>query len=204
MFAYAQKVDSDTPLSGLESDIGQFDFLPRRRNTNSYAPLRAFLHGISYTDWHYHKDDETLMCQFGRSKVVHLLPPDQHTWDVFYEIGSRELRYGDADPAKYPGLATLKPRIAEVHPGDALYIPPNWWHAVACQEPSDRLGITLAYCWGSPWHILLEPRFPFRKFYIRHGPLRRRAQLAAAAVAWKGLDLAGRTLPNVPGSDHDN
>ena len=199
-FAYALGISESTSLSPLEADMGGFEFLPEPAPTNYYEPRRAFLHGISYTDWHYHPDDETLMCQFGRTKVVHMLPPDQRTWQVIYEIAKQESHIGSADPARYPGLRTLNPAVAVVNPGDATYIPPNWWHAVTCSKQSDRLGVTVAYCWGSPLHIRMDPRFPFHRFHQRHGPLKHRLQLAAASVAWRAFSAAGKTLPEIPGT----
>ncbi len=198
VFAYAVGVDATTALAPLVEDVGKFDFVPNPGRPHYYKPLRAFVHGISYTDWHYHPDDSTLMCQFGRAKTVHLLPPCQATWDVFYEVAARENYIGTADPARFPRLKTLRPLRATVHPGDALYIPPNWWHAVACSERGAGLGVTLAYCWGSPWHIRLDPRFPFHRFYLRHGRPVRRVQLVGAAAAWSALRLVGRTLAEIP------
>ena len=132
VFAYAVGIESDTALAALRSDVGGFDFVPDPRRPHYYKPLRAFVHGRSYTDWHYHPDDSTLMCQFGRTKTVHLLPPDDDTWDVFFEIARHKQRIGDSSADEYPKLCGLEPRQAVVEPGDALYIPPNWWHAVSC------------------------------------------------------------------------
>lgn len=200
VFAYAIGIDARSCLAALENDIGEFQFLPNPAPPNFYQRLRAFVHGTSYTDWHCHPDDETLMCQFGRSKTVHILPPDQNTWDVMTEVAQQENHIGPVGLKQFPRLKTLTPFVAEVHPGDAVYIPPNWWHAVQCVQQTRQLGVTVAYCWGSPPHIRMDPRFPFRRFYLRHGDWRRRLQLAAAAALWSTFALAGKTLKNVPAS----
>lgn len=200
VFAYAVKIDRSTGLSALHDDIGHFDIVPEPSRPHYYPPLRAFVHGISYTDWHCHPDDSTLMCQFGRSKTLHLLPPDQATWDVIYEVARHEERIGPADPDKFPGLRKLKPQVATVNPGDAIYIPPNWWHAVECTEQSEQLGITVAYCWGSPLHIRSDPRFPYRSIYAQHGRISNRLKMAVARLIWQTLALGGKTLDEIPGS----
>jgi len=199
VFAYAVGIDNSTSLSVLEDDIGEFEFLVDAAQSNYYEPLRAFVHGVSYTDWHMHPDDETLMCQFGRGKTVNMLPPDESTWNVIIDIAERENHIGPASPDQYQRLKTLEPLVGEVQPGDAVYIPPNWWHAVQCNEESTQLGVTVAYCWGSPKHIRFDPRFPFRRFFLRRGDWKRRLKLAAAATMWGALALAGKSQRSVPG-----
>lgn len=198
VFAYSVQIDSTSSLSPLHDDIGDFPVVPRPGRPHYYKPLRAFVHGVSYTDWHCHPDDNTFMCQFGRPKTLYLLPPDQATWDVLFDVAQHEARIGAADPAQYPQLKTLTPRTAIVNPGDAVYIPPNWWHAVECTEVSTLLGITVAKCWASPLHIRSDPRFPYRKIFKRHGRLSHRVQLAVSTLLWRLLDAAGRTLEAIP------
>ncbi len=200
VFAYALELSRESSLAPLVDDIGNFPFLPDPGPTHYYKPKRAFVHGLSYTDWHYHPDDETLMCQFGRSKLVHMLPPSQQNWDVFYEVAEQVDIVGTARPDRFPRLKTLHPFVAQVHHGDAIYIPPNWWHAVDCAEAGRDCGVTVAYCWGSPLHIRSDPRFPFHRFYMRHGRLKNRLKVIAASVIWAGLSVTGGALRTIPGS----
>ncbi len=197
IFAYAVGLDDDG-LAALRDDVGGFAFVSRPGPPNYYRPLRAFMHGISYTDWHYHPDDSTLMCQFGRRKTVHLLPPDQSTWDVITSVAEHRDLIGPASASDFPQLTELRPYVATVETGDALYIPPNWWHAVQCDTRCERVGLTLARCWASPLHLRLDPRWPFHRFYQRHGPIKRRVQLVAAGLAWRLMAVAGGTLPEIP------
>jgi len=78
-----------------------------------------------------------------------------------------------------------------VHPGDAIYIPPHWWHAVECPDARDGLGITLAYCWRSPAHIEFDPRAPYKKCAGRHGTWKRRARLATEKARWAAMRISG-------------
>ena len=89
VLAYAVKIDESSELSALRADIGGFDLVPNPRRPHYYVPLRAFVHGISYTDWHSHPDDNTLTCQFGRTKTVHLLPPNQSTSRTIGHVHSK-------------------------------------------------------------------------------------------------------------------
>ncbi len=195
-FAYSALATQESRLGALTEDV-DVDLVPEPRRPLYYSPLRLFLHGRSYTDWHYHPQDETLMCQFGRPKEVALLPPVP-TWDVFLEVARDEDYIGPADPARYPALATLEPRTVVTEPGDACYIPPHWWHAVECVDSTPALGGTAAYCWRSPRHIHLDPRFPYRRFLRRTGRLRTRARYALDAVLWWAFARRGRALPSIP------
>ena len=201
VFAYSEEISQTSRLSAIHADVGGFDIVPRQTRPHYYKPVRAFLHGVSYTDWHAHADDSTLFCPFGRSKTVYMLPPDQGTWDVVFGVAKEKVRIGTADTDGFPGLKRLRPRVAVVHPGDALYIPPNWWHAVECDEESPRLGISVAYCWASPLHLRSDPRFPNRSFYRSFSRPSVRLKLAVAPFVWRFLRLAGKTLPEIPGPE---
>ena len=194
VFAYANPIRSSTALEPLSGDTAEFGFVGDFPRPRYYGHKRAFLHGRSYTDWHYHPNDETLMCQFGPSKVVDLLPPGQVEFDILLEIARHEPWIGGKTSADFPRLQELKPLRVHVRSGDALYIPPHWWHAVACPDTGGRLGITVAYCWGSPDHVRLDPRFPYRRFLLRHGTLRKRIRLGIDAARWLGLGMRERSV----------
>ncbi len=197
VFTYAVELDETTSLGPLADDAGDFHFLPRPAAPRYYGRLRAFLHGRSYTDWHVHPNDETLMCQFGVRKRVSLLPPTQRTWDVLIHVARQETYLGPASPDEHPDLRTLSPIVLDVRPGDALYIPPHWWHAVECPTADGGIGVTVAYCWGSPLHIRLDPRFPVKRFRSAHASLPKRAKLALGRLAWLGLRCTGRNVPQL-------
>ena len=63
-----------------------------------------------------------------------------------------------ADP-RYPRLkdALAEAQVAELEPGDAIYIPPVWWHHVASLE---RLNALVNYWWrpaAFPGHVAEQP-----------------------------------------------
>lgn len=192
VFARAIPGEKSAGFASLANDVTQFSFLGKTPRPHYYSPLRYFLHGRSYTDWHTHPYDETLMCQFGAPKTVTLLPPTHENWNVLVDVAKRVALIGAADAEQHPELKSLKPLQVEVRSGDSLYIPPHWWHAVECVNADNGPGVTLAYCWRSPVHVELNPNFPYKQFMRKHGTLVRKARLTAENVGWAGIKLAGR------------
>ncbi|HTI10445.1 MAG TPA: cupin-like domain-containing protein [Puia sp.] len=155
----ARKISGEKQVARLLDDIKGFHFLPSAPMPRDYDRQRLFIYRRAATAWHYHAIDETLMCQVNGAKRVALLPPDiPHPKNVIHYL--RQERYLDGKPLD-PSLK-LKPMIADVEEGDALYIPPYWHHGVA---PKDgEIGFTLAYCWASPWHKLGD----FSNYFVRN------------------------------------
>jgi hypothetical protein len=147
-----------TPSSSLApmlTDLGEFPFVQNPRPGRVSPRYRAFIYRNSYTDWHFHPTDETLMCQLRGSKEVLLLPPDSRSYEILTEIVSQTERLYAVDTSQFPRYSELRPYRVIVEPGDALFIPTFWWHAV---EPiGSRWGITVAYTWATPLY-LFDPR----------------------------------------------
>jgi hypothetical protein len=138
----------------LLEDVGGFPFAPHLPPSRLYARHRVFIYRGCYTDWHHHPTDETLMCQLVGSKWVGLLPPDQNTWNnVFSAFKKEEHLRGNFHPTEKLPLA-----CARVDAGDALYIPPFWWHGV--QACDGQFGVTLAQTFATPWHLLADLGVP--------------------------------------------
>lgn len=87
----------------------------------------------------------------------------------------------EPDPERYPRFAAAMERaqVAVMEPGDALYIPYQWYHHVAALEP---INILVNYWWdearqdlGSPWDALL------------HGIIALRELPADQRRAWKAI-----------------
>ena len=60
-------------LASIADDVLGFPFLKNAARPRLYGPKRAFVFRNSYTDWHYHVTDETLMCQVKAPKETLLL-----------------------------------------------------------------------------------------------------------------------------------
>jgi len=163
--AYA--VPLKTPgLEPLKEAIGGFTFADletkpaRVANFNS----RMFLHKYSYTDWHFHNADETITVQMLTSKELLLLPTDRATfaqlWNVLTERPGWEI-----DASIDREFAEVVPQRVRLRPGDAVYIPVFWWHAV--ESVDDSLGATLAFTFASPLDVQLDPRFAAARHNLR-------------------------------------
>ena len=147
----------------LAADVSGFPFLSKARRGRFYGPYRVFFFRSSFTDWHYHTTDETLMCQVGGAKEVLLLPPDVPSWDRLMSVMREYGRTFDHDLSqRFAGAALLR---TSLDAGDALYIPPYWWHSVASLE--DRLGTTVAACFRSPFLTANTVRYPAARQALR-------------------------------------
>jgi hypothetical protein len=152
------RVDApNSKFTSLKADIEGMPFLAKPKAPLFYPRARTFMYRGAGSGWHTHTIDETLMCQIGGAKRVGLLPAKDPRYAALKEIFFGE-RYLD-DPAVFDQLpGELRPFVADVQEGDALYIPPSWWHGV---QPIDGgVGATLAFCWRSPLHKLSDFTYP--------------------------------------------
>lgn len=145
----------------LYKDVSDFCFLKNPRRARNFSDMRFFIYRGASTAWHYHRIDETLMCQIIGKKKVALLAPNLPNFSktIDFLLNEKQLVGAQLEPS-----ANYNPFIVEVGEGDALYIPPSWFHAVVPMDT--HVGCTLAYCWGSPWHKFGNFANPFtRKIY---------------------------------------
>jgi hypothetical protein len=89
------------------------------------------------TPGHYHAYQHALICQIHGKKRVILYPPEDSAFlyplPVLREtrhIQSSEVDFSAPDLGRFPKLASTHPREAILEPGDALFIPVHFWHAV--------------------------------------------------------------------------
>ncbi|MFP5265680.1 MAG: cupin-like domain-containing protein [Blastocatellia bacterium] len=134
----------------------RFSFLPD-------PPLPRFLYSgwavmfykNSYSDWHFHPGTEAMMCQVLGTKDVLLLPPTHQSWSQIVPIHAEQWKVYDVDVAKAPAYREVRPYHVVVEPGDGLFLPVNWWHAV--QGRPREYGITVPVTWNSPYRDLRQP-----------------------------------------------
>lgn len=74
----------------------------------------------------------------GRKSVV-LLPPGDHgyrseKYEFCTSASAVDLRAPDFD--RFPLLCDVTPLVTHLDEGDALFIPPKWWHFVVSESPS--------------------------------------------------------------------
>ncbi|WP_104399029.1 cupin-like domain-containing protein [Vibrio penaeicida] len=149
---------SEKPFDVLSTDTDGYPFLPNPKPPIAYPKSRAFMYKGAGTGWHFHVTDETLMSQVVGSKKVGLLPPDKLTDDLVFDAFKADAYLENGTCFDASRASQLKPYTAIVEPGDAMYIPPFWWHGV---EPTDgNFGITVAQCWRSPLHVMGDLSYP--------------------------------------------
>lgn len=123
----------------------------------------CFVGRRSYTDSHEHQGADAFMCQVRGAKEIILPPPPPP--DAFHCRGlyaSRwthnwsPVRFFDVDLGRFPRFADTRPWKALVGPGDAVYIPDPWWHAVVSAD--DQLEITVTKWFKPPFLTLSSPQ----------------------------------------------
>jgi hypothetical protein len=139
----------------LLPDVGDFRFFSGPTDPSFfYHDLRYFLFRNAGSTWHYHPLDETLMCQvIGRKRVglLHTLSPRPHT---IRNLFVRETYYTDPtafDEFDDSGYTWFEATLDE---GDALYIPPLWWHGVVALGRD--FGVTAPVTWRSPVAVIAD------------------------------------------------
>jgi hypothetical protein len=144
----SQPVEETNLFGGVIKDLADFSFLSKKSPPLWDSSRALFIYRRAATAWHVHYCDETLMCQVKGAKEVVLLPPDMpETRYVTEFLEAEQYLKGQ----KLDQSLDLKPRIATVEEGDALYIPPYWFH---CVVPKDgEVGFTSLTVFRSPWHI---------------------------------------------------
>ena len=138
----------------MAADLSGFSFFTEGEMGFSYPPFRFFIFRNAGSSWHYHSFDETLMCQVAGTKKVGLLKVDNPHCKSLCRIFFNEDYY--EDPSVFDALADagLQWFSANLDRGDALYIPPLWWHGVIVT--SDGVGVTTPVSWRSPPHVIAE------------------------------------------------
>lgn len=139
-------------LTELLCDLGGVSFLSKAEPAFWYNPARYFFYRNSGSAWHHHPFDETLMSQIIGSKRIGLIGTDHPHNPALRDIFFAEDYYDDATafaPLEGQKLAWFS---ATLQPGDALYIPPLWWHGVV--PLTDSFGATAPVTWRSPPHVI--------------------------------------------------
>jgi Cupin-like domain len=177
-------------MGNVARDLGPFRFL-KKLGGRMYPANRAFFYAASFTDWHFHHADETLMCQILGQKEVVLLPPNNDSWDLLDPILNANGCTFDRDNSmRFDSSDFLR---ATVNPGDALYIPVFWWHAVQCREVG-KVGITVASTFPSPLANNLDLRFHGARDISMRALKTFYAPVVILGVAWW---IARRFIPDM-------
>ena len=98
---------------------------------------------------------ENLACVVAGRRVFTLFPPDQtgnlYPGPLEHTLAGQPVsmvRLGDVDERSFPRFAEAAAAAftAELEPGDAIYIPPLWWHHV---RSTGRFNVLVNYWWDA-------------------------------------------------------
>ncbi len=167
---YAETTQDNKEFQHFEQDFSDFPFVDTQKKSLFYPNWGVMLYQNSYSDWHFHKFTEALMCQIKGDKETLLLAPDRKTWSQFSPVFRDELKYYNIPQGKHPSYDELTPYRVAVKEGDALFIPANWWHAV--QSLDNEFGITSPHWWPSPLKIAADLRSPANATVLKHVALK--------------------------------
>ena len=132
------------------ADLGGYSFLGRKyeRTPLWYPRRRLFVYKNASTEWHYHNLDETVTSQLVGTKRISLFRLNAENWHAFAPLIEANWHHMSCGRRFFPEGATLRKYEGVIDAGDAIYVPPFWWHGV---DPADTgLGVTLAHCFRSP------------------------------------------------------
>ncbi len=161
------------------NDLGNYFFLDQKTNQKPrmYRNQRLFIYKNTSTEWHYHPTDETLTTQLIGAKKCSLFRLTNTNWHFYSRLIENNFHHMECSKLFFSENA--KPLIKYeglLEAGDALYIPAFWWHGI---DPSDpTIGITLAYCFGTPIKRLSS----FYEPALRPLPIKQYPQVALSTL----------------------
>lgn len=153
---------------------------------DSRIPARLWIGNATTVSTHYDLSDNVACVGAGRRRFT-LFPPNQlnnlYVGPLDFTLAGQPVSMvslRDPDLDRFPRFAEAMAHAltAELEPGDALYIPPLWWHQVEALSP---LNLLVNYWWTASG----APPSPFEA--LVHSVMTVRALPPAQREAWRHL-----------------
>ncbi|KAG8035157.1 hypothetical protein G9C98_001647 [Cotesia typhae] len=96
---------------------------------------------------HYDPRDNLLCQVFGHKQIILFRPEDSkylYTYDTRLLSNTAQVNPLNPDYNKFPEFKNAKGFMCYLKPGQALYIPPKWWHHVVSLSPS----FSISFWWN--------------------------------------------------------
>jgi len=188
---YLGNMDKD-----MEDDLWsiRFDRIKEWQEVNVLPLVQRFylFAGTGGTLYHCHYDlQPNLHVQLTGRKRFILFPPEDYgslyPFPVHHDLDRRSrVDLDSPDDARFSSWSHAQGKIVELEPGDALYIPPFWWHHVQSLSPET----TSMAMWFFE-HFPLSEHVPYGV-----------GQRARDVVLMRDVEeLIGNHFPNVPGEE---
>jgi hypothetical protein len=159
---YVQMCDLARTLPHLAADIRAPGAVGKLYASPAYAWICA---GGTVNPLHFDFNEILLAQVVGKKRLLLFPPEDSSKIAGLVEraiFRTTSLDFLRPDGARFPGLDRTTPYEAVIGPGEALFIPYRWWHAMVAPEPS----VSVSWWWE-----------PSRSAHIRHTVRQRSADL---------------------------
>ena len=184
--------DPDPPAIFIQS-VSVPEFLPKFSDENAIdladpSAIPRIWVGNSVTVTTHYDISDNIACVVGGRRRFTLFPPEQirnlYVGPIHFTIAGQPVSMvslDEPDLVRFPRFAQAleTAQVAELEPGDAMFIPYFWWHHVKSLE---RFNVLVNYWWdeaklktGSPYDCLLHGFLT-----LRHLPANQRA-------AWRAV-----------------
>ena len=164
---------------------------------------RLWLGNSSRVSTHYDLSANIAAVVAGRRRFA-LFPPDQainlYVGPLEVTIAGQPTSMVDLaapDLDRYPRFAAALETmvVAELEPGDAIFIPPMWWHDVTASGP---LNLLANYWWTTPGWVSPFPALVHAMLAVRDLPPRQRAALRSWFDLYVFDDAAAQATDHLP------
>lgn len=153
IFKHGDKVSYDhhIDISDIENDF----HIPNLLDNHDLEVGVFWMQGKGHQSWLHIDQFENLFVQVKGRKKVYLMPPTECS-NVYYtrkNMGYCELDVFDPDYEKFPNFSKASVYEFIIEPGELLYIPAFWFHAI---ESLDQINVSVNF-WYRPKSLIVSP-----------------------------------------------
>ncbi len=186
-------IDDPSPPAIFIQSASIPEYLPNFLNENAIdlanrSAIPRIWVGNSITVTTHYDISDNIACVVGGHRRFTFFPPDQirnlYVGPIHFTLAGQPVSMvslEDPDFGRYPRFeqALAAAQVADLQPGDAVYIPYLWWHHV---KSLDGFNVLVNYWWDTA-----SPRFGSPYDCLLHGFLTLRQLPASQRAAWREI-----------------